>query len=113
MKELIKNIEKSKAVNFDSLVSCVDGQIETVTMAQQKGVGLTVLAFGKGEGVGPHIAKGDAMIYIHEGVAGVTIGEDEEFEAHKGDIVVMPANVQHQVKAKENMKMLLVVVKES
>lgn len=29
-------------------------------MVQEKGVGITVLAFGKGEGVGPHAAKGDA-----------------------------------------------------
>lgn len=111
MQELIKNIEKSKAIDFDSLVSCLDGQIETVTMAQKKGVGLTLLAFGKGEGVGPHAAKGDALIYIHHGVATVKIG-DETMEATKGQFVVMPANVPHQVTAKEDMKMLLVVVKE-
>lgn len=45
MKELIKNIDIAKAVDFDSLVSCNEGQVETVTMAQQKGVGLTALAF--------------------------------------------------------------------
>lgn len=111
MQELIKNIEKARAVDFDSLVSCKEGQIETVTMAQKKGVGLTLLAFGKGEGVGPHAATGDALIYIHHGVATVKIG-DKEMEAVKGQIVVMPANVPHQVTAKEDMKMLLVVVKE-
>ena len=111
MKELIKNIDIAKVVDFDGLVSCNEGQVETVTMAQQKGVGLTTLAFGKGEGVGPHAAKGDALIYIHEGVATVKIG-DEVMEAHKGQMVVMPPNIQHQVTAKEDMKMLLVVVKE-
>ena len=111
MEELIRNIEKSKAVDFDNLVSCKEGQIETVTMAQKKGVGVTALAFGKGEGVGPHAAKGDALIYIHQGVATVKIGE-EIMEATKGQLVVMPANIQHQVTAKEDMKMLLVVVKE-
>lgn len=111
MQELIKNIEKAKAVDFDSLVSCKEGQIETVTMAQKKGVGVTAFAFGKGEGVGPHAAKGDALIYIHQGVATVKIG-DEVMEATKGQLVIMPANIQHQVTAKEDMKMLLVVVKE-
>lgn len=111
MQELIKNVEKSKSIDFDSLVSCNEGQIETVTMAQKKGVGITALAFGKGEGVGPHAAKGDALIYIHHGVATVKIG-DEIMEATKGQMVVMPANIQHQVTAKEDMKMLLVVVKE-
>ncbi len=111
MKELIRNIEKSKVIDFNSLVVARDGQIETVTLAQKKGVGVTVLAFGKGEGVGPHAAKGDALIYINEGVATVKIGE-EIMEACKGQIVVMPANIPHQVTAKENMSMLLVVVKE-
>jgi len=109
--ELIKNIVRGKAIDFDSLVSFSEGQIETKTLAQRKGVGLTALAFGKGEGVGPHTANGDALIYIHEGVATVTIG-DETQEATKGQVVLMPANIPHQVVAKENMKMLLVVVRE-
>lgn len=111
MEELIKNIEIGKSIDFDSLVSCKEGQIETVTLAQKKGVGVTLLAFGKGEGVGPHAAKGDALIYIHEGVANVKIG-DEAMEATKGQFVLMPANIQHQVTAKEDMKMLLILVKE-
>ena len=37
---------------------------------------------------------------------------DEVMEAHKGQVVVMLANIQHQVTAKEDMKMLLIVVKE-
>jgi quercetin dioxygenase-like cupin family protein len=111
MQELIKNVEKAASIDFDSLVSCREGQIESVTMAQKKGVGVTALAFGKGEGVGPHAAKGDALIYIHHGIATVKIG-DKEMEATKGQLVVMPANIPHQVTAKEDMKMLLVVVKE-
>jgi len=109
--ELIKNIVRGEAVDFDSLVSVHEGQIETKTLAQREGVGLTVLAFGKGEGVGPHTANGDALIYIHEGVATVTIG-DKTQDATKGQFVLMPANIPHQVVAKEDMKMLLVVVRE-
>lgn len=111
MEELIKNIEKAKNIDFDSLVSCREGQIESLTMAQKKGVGVTAFAFGKGEGVGPHAAKGDALIYIHQGTAAVKIG-DKVMEAVKGQLVVMPAGIPHQVTAKEDMKMLLVVVKE-
>lgn len=111
MQELIKNIELSKSIDFNSLVSPKEGQIETVTLAQKKGVGVTLLAFGKGESVGPHAAKGDALIYIHEGVATVKIGE-KIMEATKGQMVVMPANIPHQVTAKEDMSFLLVVVKE-
>ena len=68
---LFSTVEKGKPIDFGSLVKCNEGQIETVTMAQKSGVGITAMAFGQGEGVGPHAAKGDAMIYIHEGVATV------------------------------------------
>ena len=37
---------------------------------------------------------------------------DDVMEAKAGEFVVMPANIQHQVTAKEDMKMLLVVVRE-
>jgi quercetin dioxygenase-like cupin family protein len=109
--EFIKNIEKGKAIDFDSLVKSLPGQIESKTLAQRKGVGVTLLAFGKGEGVGPHVANGDALIYIHEGVAEVTIAEEKQ-EATKGQFVLMPAGISHQVAAKEDMKMLLIVVRE-
>ncbi|MEN1761324.1 cupin domain-containing protein [Anoxynatronum sibiricum] len=109
--DLIKNIEKAKAINFDEMVSCKPGQIESKTLAQEKGVGITLLAFGTGEGVGPHTANGDALLYIHEGVARVTIGEETQ-EAVKGQLVLMPAGISHQVTAKEDMKMLLMVVRK-
>ena len=41
MQELIKNVEKGKPIDFGSLVQCNEGQIETVTMAQKSGVGIT------------------------------------------------------------------------
>ena len=109
--ELIKNMLIGEAVDFDSLVNAKEGQIETKTLAQKKGVGLTALAFSKGEGVGPHTANGDAFIYMHEGVAEVTIG-DKVTEVKKGQVAVMPAGVPHKVIGKEDMKMLLVVVRE-
>ncbi|UTW68744.1 cupin domain-containing protein [Anaerobacillus sp. HL2] len=82
-----------------------EGQIETVTLAQKKVVGCYRVSFWKREGVGPHAANGDALIYIHEGVATVKIGE-EVMEATKGQMVVMPAHIPHQVTAKEDMSML-------
>lgn len=111
MQKLIKNIEHILPIAFDSIVSTIDGQIETVTLAQMPEVGITLFGFGKGEGVGPHAAKGDALVFVQEGVASINIG-GKEMEVNTGEMVIMPANIQHQVTAKENMKMLLIVVKE-
>ena len=109
--DLIKNIAKGEVLDFDSLVEAKTGEIETKTLSQNKGVGLTLLAFGKGEGVGPHVANGDALVYIHSGVAEVKIGDDVQ-EATQGQMVVMPAGISHKVTAKEDMEMMLVVIRE-
>lgn len=109
--DLIKNIAKGEVLDFDSLVEAKTGEIETKTLSQNKGVGLTLLAFGKGEGVGPHVANGDALVYIHSGVAEVKIGDNVQ-EATQGQMVVMPAGISHKVTAKEDMKMMLVVIRE-
>lgn len=111
MNDFIKNIEKSKSLKFDDLVFPKEGQIDSLSLAQKKGASVTLFSFGQGEGVGPHIANGDAMIYIHKGTATVTIGE-EVMEATQGQLVVMPNGISHQVKAKEDMSMMLVVIKE-
>ena len=111
MSEFIKNIEKAKGISFDDLVSPAPGQIDSLTLAQKKGASITLLSFGKGEGVGPHAATGDALVYIHKGVATVKIGEDV-LEATEGQFVVMPNGIRHQVTAKEDMSMMLVVIKE-
>lgn len=107
----IKNIEQAKNINFDDLVAPKEGQIDSLTLVQKKGVGVTMFAFGKGEGVGPHTAPGDALLYIHSGVAEVKI-DGKPLEATKGQVVVMPAGIPHQVTAKEDMSMLLILVKE-
>ena len=97
MSDYIKNIEKSKSLSFDDLVFPKEGQIDSLSLAQKKGASVTLFSFGKGEGVGPHVPHGDAMIYIHKGTAEVTIGE-ETMEATEGQLVVMPDGILHQVK---------------
>lgn len=110
MKELIKNIEHSKGVVLADLVQYEDGKVASLTLAQQPGVGITVFAFDINEGVGTHAAPGDAMAYILEGEAKITINGEEQI-AKAGEAVVMPANIPHAVKAVTRFKMLLTVVK--
>ncbi|MFV0380300.1 MAG: cupin domain-containing protein [Anaerorhabdus sp.] len=111
MSEFIKNVEVGKSISVDDLVFPSSGQIDSLALAQKNGASMTFLSFGKGEGVGPHAATGDALVYIHKGVASVKIA-DEISEVREGQIIVMPANVSHKVTAIEDMTMLLVVIKE-
>jgi quercetin dioxygenase-like cupin family protein len=106
----IKNIEFSKALSLAELVEYQAGKVISITFAQNDAVSITLFAFGKGEGISTHAASGDALVHILDGKAEITIGSDI-ISAQTGQVVVMPANVPHGLKATENFKMLLVVVR--
>ena len=70
---------------------------------------ITLFSFAAGEGVSTHSAPGDAMLYVLEGQAKVTIG-GKPMTVNAGEVVVMPANIPHGVDAEQDFKMLLTVV---
>lgn len=109
MKQRIKNIDLGKVLQLDALVTYQPGQVVSRTLAQGRNMSLTLFAFDKGEEISSHSSSGDAMVYILDGQAEITIG-DEVFELKKGETIVMPANVPHALLAKEQFKMLLIVV---
>ena len=108
---LIKNISFSEAHLLADLVEYNEGQVTSRTLAQNKGLSLTLFAFDKGEGLSTHAAPGDAMVQILEGEVQLNIG-GKEVVAKPGEIVVMPADVPHSVNAVTRFKMLLTLVKK-
>lgn len=109
MDKLIKNIELAKVLNMESLVNYQEGQVVSRTLSQGKNVSLTLFAFDKGEEISSHSSAGDAMVYLLDGEAEITVG-DEIFRVKKGETIVMPAGVPHALLAQEQFKMLLIVV---
>lgn len=105
----IKNIDFKKAVLLESLVEYQTGQVVSRTLAQGKPVSLTLFAFDKGEEISSHSSSGDALVFILDGKAEITIG-DEKFQLTKGETIVMPAGIPHALFAVEKFKMFLVVV---
>ncbi|NQU97304.1 MAG: cupin domain-containing protein [Chloroflexi bacterium] len=65
---------------------------------------------GQGQGLSEHTAPFDALVYVVEGQAQVTIsGTAHSTEA--GQILLMPANEPHALRAIARFKMLLVMVR--
>jgi quercetin dioxygenase-like cupin family protein len=71
---------------------------------------VTVFAFDAGEGLSEHTAPFDALVYVLEGRAEIMIAETWH-AVREGDMIIMPANRPHALKAVEAFKMLLVLVK--
>ena len=71
---------------------------------------VTVFAFDKGQGLSEHTAPFDALVSIIDGQAEITIS-GTPFIVKEGEMIIMPANKPHSLKAMEKFKMLLVMIK--
>lgn len=105
---ILKNIAQAEILNLKDAVDYADGQVVSKTLIQNDGVGITIFAFAKGEGISAHESKGDAMVTALDGTGKITIA-DKDFLLNAGETIVMPANTPHAVYGQENFKMLLVV----
>ena len=108
-KSILKNIDMATVLNMAELVAYQPGQIVSRTLVQNKAVSMTLFAFDGGEEISTHESSGDALVYVLDGRAQLTISGQEQVAA-AGETVVMPAEVPHAVAAPERFKMLLVVV---
>ncbi len=112
MEQFIKHIEHAKVHNLADIVDYEKGKVASLTLSQQQGVGMTLMAIDQGEGLSTHAAPGDAMAYILDGEVKITIG-DEPSILKAGQMIVMPAGIPHALDAIKPFKMLLVVVKKA
>ncbi len=78
-------------------------------MRQEKGT-VTLFAFDRGQGLSEHTAPFDALVYILEGEAQITLAGDT-VPVKAGEMIIMPANKPHAVQAVQQFKMLLVMIR--
>jgi quercetin dioxygenase-like cupin family protein len=71
---------------------------------------VTLFAFDKEQRLSEHQAPFDALVQVIDGTAGVTIG-GEDVAVGTGEMVIMPANIPHAVRAQDKFKMLLTMIK--
>lgn len=70
----------------------------------------TLFAFDNGQGLSEHTAPFDALVYLLDGEAEVTISGIFH-HLKEGDMIIMPANKPHALKALKRFKMMLVMIK--
>lgn len=71
---------------------------------------MTVFAFDKDEGLSEHTAPFDAVVYLLDGEAEIRI-DGKPHLVKEGEMIIMPANKPHALKAMTKFKMLLVMIK--
>ncbi len=100
----------SKAVTIVETVAYADGSVVSRTIIDNKSGTVTLFAFDAEEGLSEHTAPFDALVQVLDGKAEITIGA-EVHHLSAGQMILMPANVPHALRANERFKMLLVMVR--
>lgn len=98
------------ALNLGDLVAYQEGSVVSRTIIAKKTGTATIFAFAKGQGLSEHTAPFDALVYLLDGESEITIS-GKPIQARAGEMVIMPANEPHALKAIKQFKMLLVMIK--
>ncbi len=84
--------------------------IVSKTLKENPAGTITLFAFDEGQGLSEHSAPFDAVVQVIEGEGLFIIG-GEEHHLNSGQLIIMPANVPHAVKAVRKFKMLLTMLR--
>jgi len=92
------------------LVDYQDGAVVSREIINQKSGSVTLFAFDQGQGLSEHMAPFDALVYLLDGEAEITIS-GRPLHLKQGEMVIMPANQPHSLKATKRFKMVLTMIK--
>jgi quercetin dioxygenase-like cupin family protein len=97
--------------NLAASIQVQSGSVVSKTIVNQPTGTVTLFAFDTGQALSEHTAPYDALVHIIEGKAEITLG-GVPYTLTSGDVLLMPANVPHALKALESYKMLLTMIKK-
>ena len=95
---------------LESMIDYQDLSIVSKEIIKKDTGTVTLFAFSKGQGLSEHTAPFDAMVTILDGEAEISI-DGNPIPVKAGEMIIMPANIPHALKAVENFKMMLVMIK--
>jgi quercetin dioxygenase-like cupin family protein len=102
----------SRAWNLADLIAYQKGSVVSRTIIDRKAGTVTLFAFDAGQGLSEHTAPFDALIQVITGVAEAVMS-DKALRLNAGEIIILPANKPHAIRAVKRFKMLLTMVKST
>jgi len=100
-------------IRTGSLIDMIEYQKDAIvskTIIEKKTGTVTLFSFDQGQGLSEHTSPFDALVQVLEGAAEIRIS-GKPFTLKKGEMIIMPANEPHALKAVEQFKMLLTMIR--
>jgi quercetin dioxygenase-like cupin family protein len=100
----------AKAIKLSELIDYQEGSVVSREIISKKTGTVTLFAFDLGQGLSEHTAPFDATVFCLEGEVEVTISGNPIL-VKKDEMVIMPADLPHSLKANTKFKMLLIMIR--
>jgi quercetin dioxygenase-like cupin family protein len=104
-------IQEGQVFDLIKLLEYGEGAIVSRTLVQNDAGTVTLFAFDMNEGLSEHTAPFDALAQVLEGEGEFIIG-DKSCQVSEGQLILMPANVPHAVRANKRFKMMLTMLRK-
>lgn len=102
----------AQVFDLEKLLDYQDGSVVSRTLINKDMGTVTLFSFDKNEGLSEHTTPFDALVYVFDGEAEIIISKKSHI-VKKGQMIIMPANEPHSLKATTKFKMMLVMIKTS
>jgi quercetin dioxygenase-like cupin family protein len=99
-----------KPMILADMVEFQNDAIVSKTIVEKNTGTVTLFAFDQGQGLSEHTAPFDAMVQVLDGEVEIRIS-GTPYHLRKGEMMVMPANEPHALKAVQRFKMLLTLIR--
>ena len=100
----------AQAMSVGRLVDYQSGSIVSREIVKGATGRVTLFAFDEGEGLSEHTSPFNALVQIIEGEAEITVsGQPHHVKA--GELILMPAQQPHALKALQRFKMVLTMIR--
>jgi quercetin dioxygenase-like cupin family protein len=100
----------TEIMKLRNLVDYQNGALVSRALVDEEGGTLTAFAFDEGQGLSEHTAPYEAVLLAVEGEVDIKIS-GRDFHLKEREMIVMPANKLHALKAVTKFKMILIMVR--
>ncbi len=104
------NIDFGKVHTLKDSIDYSPGATVSKIVTKNKNGSTTLFSFDQGQDLSEHTSPYDAIAIILDGKCEITIASEPHMLS-EGQMIIMPANVPHALKAIEAFKMMLVMIK--
>jgi quercetin dioxygenase-like cupin family protein len=103
----------AETTNKEMLIDTIDyqnGSIVSKQILKKPNGNITLFAFDRNESLTEHTSPYEAVVYMVDGEMEIKIGGNP-YNVKAGEILVMPADIPHGLKATAKSKILLTMIK--